>query len=142
MNLLEQLTKVYKNLASLGHAKLAMLAGAAILSVGLVLAAGIMVNKPAYDGTTSEHTGLPAWAGQAASAMPQPCHMRRTVCGAYQPCKEFGACPCPTGSEQAPGQRRGAPQLLVRLRTMKLSKVSSVTCHHRYWSARKAAIDS
>ncbi len=49
MNLLEQLTKVYKNLASLGQAKLAMLAGAAILSVGLVLAAGIMVNKPAYE---------------------------------------------------------------------------------------------
>ncbi len=37
MNLLEQLTKVYKNLASLGQAKLAMLAGAAIVSIGLVL---------------------------------------------------------------------------------------------------------
>lgn len=49
MNLLEQLTKVYKNLASLGQAKLAMLAGAAIVSIGLVLAAGIMVNKPAYE---------------------------------------------------------------------------------------------
>lgn len=49
MNLLEQLTKVYKNLASLGQAKLAMLAGAAVVSIGLVLAAGIMVNKPAYE---------------------------------------------------------------------------------------------
>ena len=49
MNLLEQLTKVYKNLASLGQAKLAMLAGAAIVSIGLVLAAGILVNKPAYE---------------------------------------------------------------------------------------------
>ncbi|WP_337183261.1 flagellar basal-body MS-ring/collar protein FliF [Shinella sp.] len=49
MNLLEQLTKVYRNLASLGQAKLAMLAGAAVVSVGLVLAAGILVNKPAYE---------------------------------------------------------------------------------------------
>lgn len=49
MNLLEQLTKVYKNLASLGQAKLAMLAGAAVVSIGLVLAAGILVNKPAYE---------------------------------------------------------------------------------------------
>jgi hypothetical protein len=47
MNLLEQLTKVYKNLASLGQAKLAMLAGAAVVSIGLVLAAGILVNMPA-----------------------------------------------------------------------------------------------
>jgi len=46
MNLLEQLTKVYKNLASPGQAKLAMLAGAAVVSIGLVLAAGMLVNKP------------------------------------------------------------------------------------------------
>ncbi|GMB82912.1 flagellar basal-body MS-ring/collar protein FliF [Shinella zoogloeoides] len=46
---MEQLTKVYKNLASLGQAKLAMLAGAAVVSIGLVLAAGILVNKPAYE---------------------------------------------------------------------------------------------
>ena len=49
MNLSEQLTNVYNNLASLGRAKLAMLAGAAVVSVGLVLAAGILVNKPAYE---------------------------------------------------------------------------------------------
>lgn len=49
MNLLEQLTNVYKNLASLGQAKLAMLAGAGIVSIGLVLAAGLYVNKPAYE---------------------------------------------------------------------------------------------
>ena len=49
MNLSEQLTNVYNNLASLGRTKLAMLAGAAVVSIGLVLAAGILVNKPAYE---------------------------------------------------------------------------------------------
>ncbi|MCP8896788.1 flagellar M-ring protein FliF [Shinella daejeonensis] len=49
MNLSEQLTNIYNNLAALGRAKLAMLGGAAVVSIGLVLAAGIMVNKPAYE---------------------------------------------------------------------------------------------
>jgi flagellar M-ring protein FliF len=49
MNLLEQLTNFTKNLASLGQAKLAMLAGAGLVSIGLVLAAGLYVNKPSYE---------------------------------------------------------------------------------------------
>ncbi|QRM54213.1 flagellar basal-body MS-ring/collar protein FliF [Sinorhizobium sp. BG8] len=49
MNLLEQLKNVFNNLASLGQAKIAMLAGAGIVSIGLVLAAGLYVNKPSYE---------------------------------------------------------------------------------------------
>jgi hypothetical protein len=32
--------------------------------------------------------------------------------------------------------RRSPPQPRVRERIMKLSKVYSATCHHRYWSER------
>ncbi|MCF3641739.1 flagellar M-ring protein FliF [Rhizobium sp. TRM95111] len=49
MNLLEQLKSIFNNLASLGHAKLAMLAGAAIVTIGMVLGAAFYVNKPAYE---------------------------------------------------------------------------------------------
>ncbi|MDX3926401.1 MAG: flagellar basal-body MS-ring/collar protein FliF [Shinella sp.] len=49
MNLLDQFTNVFKNLASLGQAKLAMLAGVGVVSLGLVLAAAFFVNKPAYE---------------------------------------------------------------------------------------------
>ena len=47
MNLLEQLKSIGRNLASLGQAKLALLAGAGVVTVGLVLAAAFFVNKPA-----------------------------------------------------------------------------------------------
>ncbi len=49
MNLLEQLKGMARNLASLGQAKLAILAGAGVVTVGLVLAAALFVNKPAYE---------------------------------------------------------------------------------------------
>lgn len=49
MNLLEQLKSTGKNLASLGQAKLALMAGAGVVTLGLVLAAAIFVNKPAYE---------------------------------------------------------------------------------------------
>lgn len=49
MNLLEQLKSMGKNLASLGQAKLALLAGAGVVTLGLVLAAAFFVNKPAYE---------------------------------------------------------------------------------------------
>lgn len=49
MNLLEQLSSVTKNLKSLGQGKLVALAAAALVTVGLVLAAGLYVNKPAYE---------------------------------------------------------------------------------------------
>ena len=49
MNLLEQLKSIFNNLASLGQAKLAMLAGAAVVTIGMVLAAALYVNKPAYE---------------------------------------------------------------------------------------------
>ena len=49
MNLLEQLKSMARNLASLGQAKLAILAGAGVVTVGLVLAAALFVNKPAYE---------------------------------------------------------------------------------------------
>ncbi|MDR6754839.1 flagellar M-ring protein FliF [Mycoplana sp. BE70] len=49
MNLLEQLKSIGKNLASLGQTKLALLAGAGVVTVGLVLAAAFFVNKPAFE---------------------------------------------------------------------------------------------
>ncbi len=49
MNLLEQLSSVTKNLKSLGQGKLIALAAAALVTVGLVLAAGLYVNKPAFE---------------------------------------------------------------------------------------------
>ncbi len=49
MNLLEQLKSMGKNLASLGQAKLALLAEAGVVTLGLVLAAAFFVNKPAYE---------------------------------------------------------------------------------------------
>ena len=49
MNLLEQLKSIFNNLASLGQAKLAMLAGAAVVTIGMVLAAAVYVNKPTYE---------------------------------------------------------------------------------------------
>lgn len=49
MNLLDQLKSIGKNLASLGQAKLALMAGAGVVTLGMVLAAAIFVNKPAYE---------------------------------------------------------------------------------------------
>ncbi len=49
MNLLDQLSSVTKNLASLGRGKLVALASAGMVAVGIVLAAGLYVNKPAYE---------------------------------------------------------------------------------------------
>ncbi len=49
MTLLDQLSSVAKNLKSLGQGKLIALASAGLVAVGLVLAAGLYVNKPAYE---------------------------------------------------------------------------------------------
>ncbi len=49
MNLLNQLLQVSKNLASLGQTRLLAMAGIAIVSFSLVIAAAIFVNKPAYE---------------------------------------------------------------------------------------------
>ncbi|HEV7434946.1 MAG TPA: flagellar basal-body MS-ring/collar protein FliF [Pseudorhizobium sp.] len=49
MNLLAQFSQLYKNLAALGQTKLIALAGAGLVSVAIVLAAALYVNKPAYE---------------------------------------------------------------------------------------------
>ncbi|MBV2185477.1 MAG: flagellar M-ring protein FliF [Rhizobium sp.] len=49
MNLLNQLLQVFKNLASLGQTRLLAMAGVAVVSFALVIAAAIFVNKPAYE---------------------------------------------------------------------------------------------
>lgn len=49
MSLLDQFASVGKNLAGLGQAKLAALAGVGVVAVGLVLGAAFFVNKPAYE---------------------------------------------------------------------------------------------
>ncbi|WP_377294119.1 flagellar basal-body MS-ring/collar protein FliF [Rhizobium sp. SG2393] len=49
MNLLEQFSTIAKNLAGLGQGKLIALAGAGILAMGLIIATGLYVNKPAFE---------------------------------------------------------------------------------------------
>lgn len=55
MNLLNQSLQVFKNLASLGQTRLLAMAGVGVVSIALVLAAAIFVNKPAYE---TLYTGL------------------------------------------------------------------------------------
>lgn len=49
MNLLAQFSQIFKNLANLGQTRLVALAGVGILSIAIVLAAALYVNKPAYE---------------------------------------------------------------------------------------------
>ncbi|QFY59056.1 flagellar M-ring protein FliF [Rhizobium grahamii] len=49
MNLLNQLLQVFKNFSSLGRNKLLALAGVGVVSVALILAAALLVNKPAQE---------------------------------------------------------------------------------------------
>lgn len=49
MNLFNQLLQVFKNLSSLGPAKLWALGGVGLVSVALVIGAAYFVNKPAYE---------------------------------------------------------------------------------------------
>lgn len=49
MNLLAQFSQVFKNLAGLGQTKLIALAGVGLVSMAIVLAAALYVNKPAYE---------------------------------------------------------------------------------------------
>ncbi|MBP1861845.1 flagellar basal-body MS-ring/collar protein FliF [Rhizobium herbae] len=49
MNLLDQFSTVTKNLAALGQGKLIALISAGVIAVGIVLAAGLYVNKPSYE---------------------------------------------------------------------------------------------
>ncbi|MDO9416079.1 flagellar basal-body MS-ring/collar protein FliF [Pararhizobium sp.] len=49
MNLLDQFSTVMKNLASLGRARLLALFGVGVLAIGLVVGAGVYVNKPSFE---------------------------------------------------------------------------------------------
>lgn len=49
MSLLDQLSTFTKNLSSLGQGKLIALAAAGVVAVGLVLGAGIYVNRPSFE---------------------------------------------------------------------------------------------
>lgn len=49
MNLLAQLNQVVKNLGSLGQTKLMALAGVGLVSMAIVIAAALFVNKPSYE---------------------------------------------------------------------------------------------
>ncbi|WP_165215620.1 flagellar basal-body MS-ring/collar protein FliF [Affinirhizobium pseudoryzae] len=49
MNLLAQFNQVMKNLGSLGQTKLLTLAGVGLVSMAIVIAAALYVNKPAYE---------------------------------------------------------------------------------------------
>lgn len=49
MNLLAQFTQIMKNLGSLGQTKLLTLAGVGLVSMAIVIAAALYVNKPAFE---------------------------------------------------------------------------------------------
>ncbi|WP_105381450.1 flagellar basal-body MS-ring/collar protein FliF [Neorhizobium alkalisoli] len=49
MNLLAQFSQVFKNLANLGQTRLIALGAVGVLSIAIVLAAAIFVNKPSYE---------------------------------------------------------------------------------------------
>ncbi len=49
MNLLNQLPQVFKNFAALGQTRLLVLGGVGVLSMAIILAAALYVNKPAYE---------------------------------------------------------------------------------------------
>jgi flagellar M-ring protein FliF len=49
MNLLAQFSQVFKNLANLGQTRLITLGAVGVLSIAIVMAAAIFVNKPAYE---------------------------------------------------------------------------------------------
>lgn len=49
MNLLNQIPQVLKNFAALGQTRLLMLGGVGILSMAIILAAALYVNRPAYE---------------------------------------------------------------------------------------------
>ncbi|HLP67579.1 MAG TPA: flagellar basal-body MS-ring/collar protein FliF, partial [Rhizobium sp.] len=57
MNLLNQSLQIFKNLASLGQTKLLTLAGVGVVSIAIIIAAALFVNKPAYE---TLYTGLEA----------------------------------------------------------------------------------
>jgi flagellar M-ring protein FliF len=49
MNLVNQLSQVGKNLSELGQGRLMALVGVGLLAVGLIITAGIFLNKPASE---------------------------------------------------------------------------------------------
>lgn len=57
MNLLNQSLQVFKNLASLGQTKLLTLAGVGAVSIAIIIAAALFVNKPSFE---TLYTGLEA----------------------------------------------------------------------------------
>ncbi|KQQ73682.1 MULTISPECIES: flagellar basal-body MS-ring/collar protein FliF [Rhizobium/Agrobacterium group] len=50
MNLLSQFPTIFKNLASLGQTRLIALGAVGVVSIAIVLAAALYVNKPSYEG--------------------------------------------------------------------------------------------
>ncbi|MFC3163540.1 flagellar basal-body MS-ring/collar protein FliF [Ciceribacter thiooxidans] len=57
MNLLNQSLQIFKNLASLGQTKLLTLAGVGAVSIAIIIAAALFVNKPSFE---TLYTGLEA----------------------------------------------------------------------------------
>lgn len=49
INLLNQIPQVLKNVAALGQTRLLMLGGVGVLSMAIILAAALYVNRPAYE---------------------------------------------------------------------------------------------
>jgi flagellar M-ring protein FliF len=49
MNLLNQIPQVLKNVAALGQTRLLMLGGVGVVSMAIILAAALYVNRPAYE---------------------------------------------------------------------------------------------
>ncbi|WP_288431458.1 flagellar basal-body MS-ring/collar protein FliF [uncultured Agrobacterium sp.] len=49
MNLLNQIPQIFKNFAALGQTRLLVLGGVGVLSMAIILAAALYVNKPAYE---------------------------------------------------------------------------------------------
>jgi len=49
MNLLAQFSQVFKNLAGLGQTRLIALGAVGVISIAIVIAAALFVNKPGYE---------------------------------------------------------------------------------------------
>lgn len=56
MNLLNQLVQIFKNFGALGRTRLMILGGVGALSIAIILAAALFVNKPAQKRFTSAST--------------------------------------------------------------------------------------
>ena len=94
----------------------------------------------AYRRRTSRRTSMISCLPACSRCLQTACAQRHlVVCGAYAAhichATAHGHAPAPRRTRQC-----SARQPLARVRIMKLSKLYSVTCHHRYWSPRNAAM--